>query len=611
MQAGIDSPDRRPDGADRPTDRRGPFPGRWYRRPLPAMAVIVALALAIRLGSYLDLRRSPLFDGATPFIDARYYDFRAKSIAGGDLWGDDVFFMSPLYEYTLALPYALTGQGIAGPDPVLARREYRPTLAIVIQCFYGSISCGLLLLLGRRLFGWTAGWLAGLAAACYAPFVFFDGVLMTASLILFVNLVALLLLVQALRRGGWGWWLGTGAALGLAAIAHGGALLLVPACIAVLAWSLRRCPLPATLARGAALVGGFGAVVLPVTARNYVVGNDLVLISSNAGMNFFIGNNPAADGCHRVYQYPYRLATLGARLGGVQRTRDDPPPSAVSREIGMVTIRWISGHPLEAVKLWGRKLRLLIGAVEPAPVDWFYFCRPYSAVLRSPLLVYGLIAPVGLTGLCVLLPRMGDLRAFYLVFVVQVISFTAAFVLGRLRFVMTACLILFAAGQVIWWVDRFRRREYRRLAGSVVLLALWVILVHFPIEGFDRQRKAGMVDLKLAAAYKARGEIDRAIEHYRRAGLRPAEDFLTPARRWMALSARGDLQARHGRVADARASFEAARRIIDETPRPQMQYYVPRERVTDPDLLESGSHYVRRRLDELGRIEKRTPREGG
>ncbi len=458
-----------------------------------------------------------------------------------------------------------------------------------------------------RVGGGLAGWIGGgwVRAVCLLRRRLDDGVVDPVC-----QSGGLLLLVEALRRGSWGWWLGTGAALGLAAIAHGGALLLVPACIMVLAWSRRRCPLPATLARGAALLGGFGALVLPVTARNYVVGNDLVLITSNAGMNFFIGNNPAADGSHQVYRFPYRLATLGPHLAGVKRSDDDPRPSVVSREIATVMFKWLAEHPWDAAKLWVRKLRLLIGAVEPAPVDWFYFCRPYSAVLRSPLLVFGLIAPVGLTGLFVLWPRRGELRALYLVIVVQVVTFMATFVLGRLRFVLTACLILFAAGQVIWWVDRLRRREYRRVVGSVVLLALWAILVQLPIEGFDKQRMSGMVDVELAAAYESRGAVDRAIEHYRRVSRRPPEDFRTPAWRWLALSALGDLQARHGRVTAAVASFEAARRMIDETPRPQMQYYVPKESATEPDLLDSGSQYVRRRLYELRRLEKRTLREG-
>ena len=42
------------------------------------------------------------------------------------------------------------------------------------------------------------------------------------------------------------------------------------------------------------------APVLPVTIRYLVVGNDFVLIASQGGVNFYIGNNPHADGMSAV-----------------------------------------------------------------------------------------------------------------------------------------------------------------------------------------------------------------------------------------------------------------------------------------------------------------------
>ena len=55
--------------------------------------------------------------------------------------------------------------------------------------------------------------------------------------------------------------------------------------------------------RVAALAGlglGFVLVVAPVTLRNTVVGGDFVLITSQAGQNFFIGNYRGAMGLYRA-----------------------------------------------------------------------------------------------------------------------------------------------------------------------------------------------------------------------------------------------------------------------------------------------------------------------
>ena len=37
---------------------------------------------------------------------------------------------------------------------------------------------------------------------------------------------------------------------------------------------------------------GLLVAIAPVTLRNYALGSDVVLISSNAGINFYLGNNP-------------------------------------------------------------------------------------------------------------------------------------------------------------------------------------------------------------------------------------------------------------------------------------------------------------------------------
>ena len=41
---------------------------------------------------------------------------------------------------------------------------------------------------------------------------------------------------------------------------------------------------------------GLLVVILPFTLRNRIAGDDWVFISSNGGINLFIGNNPLATG---------------------------------------------------------------------------------------------------------------------------------------------------------------------------------------------------------------------------------------------------------------------------------------------------------------------------
>jgi hypothetical protein len=112
--------------------------------------------------------------------------------------------------------------------------------------------------------------------------------------------------------------------------------------------------------------------ILPVTLRNYARTGEFVLISSNAGINFCLGNHPAATG--------YFTGQLG-ELGTYNRTDDLGPirdrlaremgraaltDHAASRILGARAWAFIRGNPAFWVKLLLRKTLLFWG---PREVD--------------------------------------------------------------------------------------------------------------------------------------------------------------------------------------------------------------------------------------------------
>src|SRR5438552_8748439 len=122
----------------------------------PAVLVIFALALTLRIIHIWQMRSSPFF--AVLIGDARGYDQWARRIAGGDWIGRDVFYQAPLYPYFLGLIYRAAGQ-----DQFVVR---------VCQAIVGSASCALLGAATSRLFSRTAGVIAGFALALYARAIF-------------------------------------------------------------------------------------------------------------------------------------------------------------------------------------------------------------------------------------------------------------------------------------------------------------------------------------------------------------------------------------------------------------------------------------------------------
>ncbi len=122
------------------------------------------------------------------------YHHWAKNIVAGDWLGASkpVFYLGPAYPYFLAVIYSIFGTSALA--------------ACLVQVLLSSVSVGLIYYIGRRLFGPVTGLLAGLLAATYAMLIFFSGLILGATLIVFLNLMLLALLVSGLHAPKWWKW---------------------------------------------------------------------------------------------------------------------------------------------------------------------------------------------------------------------------------------------------------------------------------------------------------------------------------------------------------------------------------------------------------------------
>src|SRR5258706_7151427 len=132
-------------------------------------AAIFAVALIVRVVHIWQIHRAPFF--SVLMGDARGYDAWAERIAAGDWIGTEVFYQAPLYPYFLGTIYAVAGRSLM--------------LVRICQALVGSAACVLLALAARRLFSKTAGLVAGVALALYAPAIFFDSLIQKSVLDVF------------------------------------------------------------------------------------------------------------------------------------------------------------------------------------------------------------------------------------------------------------------------------------------------------------------------------------------------------------------------------------------------------------------------------------------
>ncbi len=463
------------------------------------------LALAVRLVHLWEIRQAPFF----PLLmgDALSYDLWARHLAAGDWLGTGVFYQAPLYPYLLGVLYALGAQG--------------PLVVRVCQAVLGAIACGLVAMAGGHLFGRLAGLAAGTLLALYAPAIFFDSLLQKTALdAVFVGwmlvITARLVARVTIARSAW-----AGVALGGLTLVRENALVLLPVLVLWLWLRSRR-----ALAPVVAVTLGVGAMLTPVAVRNWVVGGEFHLTTSQLGPNLYIGNHEGATGTY---------VPLRSGRGSAAFERQDATelaeqalgrplgPGEVSQYWRREAVAWMGLHPGTWMQLLGKKLLLVWNATEATDTEDIYTYAEWSWPLRlsGAVLHFGVLGPLSLLGLWITRRRWRELWVFYAMGAVYMVSVAVFYVLGRYRYPLVPLLVLFAGAAVIelpaWW----RRSGRGERLAAVGLVGLAGVVCNWPLLSLNDMRAS--THYNIGYEFQQAGRADEARAEYRRAiDLHPA-----------------------------------------------------------------------------------------
>lgn len=402
------------------------------------------MALVLRVAHVLGLRSSPYFD--RPVLDAETYFRAATALAAGEGWAEPVYWQPPGYPYFLAGVLWLGGPGLLAPR--------------LVQAILGALTAALTCAIGARVFGPGIGLAAGLIVAGYGLLIYYDGELLAPSLAICLQMATLYAAVRAPgERGGRG-WLAAGLLGGLTAVTNATFLLALPV-LAIAAWR-----------RAGWLLLGAAIAVSPVTLGNWTRGGELVLVSSNAGVNLYLGNNPRYDATLGMRPgRDWQALLLAPRLQGVSGA------ASASRFFVQRVATYATRDPGGFIALQARKLRLLVGGDEIPRNQEIYPARAWSPTLRlllwkAPGLAFpfGLLLPLAVVGLGVASRRAPMLAATAGALALGLVAF---FVTARYRAPLVPLLALFAAAGVRWAVVDARSRG--RVVAAVVGLAVYLL----------------------------------------------------------------------------------------------------------------------------------------
>ena len=398
---------------------RGP---RW---PLAILAVAFVLKLVFVLQS-----RDALYI-RVPIMDARDYDTMAQSIAKGDLLRHQAFFMGPLYPYFLGLIYSIFG------------RDF--TLVRIIQALGGAFTVMLTFLIGRHVFRPSAALIGVVLLALCGSVTFYETELLMEWMGALLNLTALWLLVTAREDAPWHRYALAGAALGASALARASILVFA---VFVVVWLLRSAHVQRRT-RALAYAGALVAMLLPAMIHNAVVSRVFVPVTTNAGVNFYIGNSRTATGRFEPIAEVDIYDDFTTQRYLERKTGRELSPGEVSAYWIGRALDDMRAAPGRAVGLLAKKVALFFNGYEVPQIESFYIVEEEYSWLRVLFVRLWVVVALAIFGIVLTVRARGRtslLTGFALVYAASIALF---FVTGRYRAQAVPVLCLFAGHALV------------------------------------------------------------------------------------------------------------------------------------------------------------------
>lgn len=442
-----------------------------YRWPL----LVAVLAIAVRLVYLLELSGQPGFD--YPMVDEKWHWEWAHDIIGGPFWGEGAWFRAPLYPYLLAFLAWVTGSSI-----------FWSKFLQILLCGGTAI---FIYRLAHRLFGTTEAIVSGLIYAIYGTLLFYEPAFLIPGLFL-------LLLVWGMDRLVAHWetddirpWLYTGLVFGLAAIARPNVLLVLPFLAALRFFTVPSGQdIAARLRRPLVLAAGVILIVLPVTVRNLIVTGDFILISSQGGINLYLGNNEKADGLTMLIpevdldesvswrQFPVLTEAAAKKEAGQDLSQAQQSSFWTGKAVD-----FILDNPGRFASLLWRKCVYLVSGFENSDNGDIYHQRDrslvYSALVwhKGIFFPFGVLLPLAIGGIVVCRRRWRDLLPIYVFMIAYIPSIVLFLVTARHRLPLVPFLIILAAAGVVYLVRKGKESGAGQLVVPLIMMIAigWVV----------------------------------------------------------------------------------------------------------------------------------------
>jgi len=434
-------------------------------------------------------------------FDSKTYDALAQNIIDNGIFSIGPSVIGPLYAYFLVFTYTLVGDSFSN--------------VMVLQAIIGALTCVVTAYTGRIIFNQKVGFIAGLLSTVYGPLVFYSATYLTESILGFVNICLALSLTKAYLEDKSEFWIVSGLLLGLSCLGKPNMILLLPV---LLLFNYIRPPGSNWLASSLRLLIGALLIITPVTVNNIYHGS-YTLISSNAGYNFYIGNNMNATGLFIPINELNPSSSRSVFIpSNVVQPETDGKLSSFQADIIWFGKSWeyISRDPTRYILLLFKKTMFYLNSYEvPQIYNYNYLSR--QGIIRYLIPSLAIIGPLGLLGIIVNIWNV-KARPAILLYCTYGISIILFFITARFRIPVIPILIIFSSDALIHLFETFKD-DVSRLKGKLAILILAFFIVNNTVYESSDIEFSSMLNPynNLGRSYEQDRLYDKAIESYEKA----------------------------------------------------------------------------------------------
>lgn len=352
------------------------------------LLAIIFIGAVLRFSFYTELQNNPMPEFTAHTADFDQYNFltMAVDLLENNWIGSSFRDYSATYSYFIAFCFKVLGQSL---NSVFIAQIILGLFGIYL--YYKTVN----LLFDNQQIGLVA---AGIAAL-YAPIIFYECVVLRASLMAFFNLLSFYLLLRGLKEDRKRYIFAGALSIGFATLLRPG--VLIPFLFIYLV--LLKCPWKKKILILLTFVAGVLIVMTPLRIRNNMLGSDAV-ISKPGTTIFWLGNS-------------YDSAGIGLTRTDTQKTLAAETEGRVVKTV-QVLLREIKNHPQEYAGLYWRKFKMLFNAYEiPGNLN-FHMFQENMFSLKFAVINFAFVCPLALLGLILSFRKFKYASLFYVYFFV-------------------------------------------------------------------------------------------------------------------------------------------------------------------------------------------------